>query len=223
LVAAIATLYLDADRRWIMESAGAADLGGELRGRLRDRPIKSTEIARFLDGLSHAERVAAVRSLGRNEQRNLYEGVDGFRPLTLEDLVPITVADLSTVRHFGKNSLPVFTHFEKRFSRPRGTHGEPAVELYGFNFQSMAPVTGPGYFIARNAGDRPEVLVDYHRVPPDHPEGWPPIRSNERGLSRLVYGSLVDTLRGVSNQVSIGSAAKKGKDLGSFFVLCRQE
>jgi hypothetical protein len=117
----------------------------------------------------------------------------------------------------------VFTHFEKRFCRPGSLHGEPVVELYGFNFQTMAPVTGPGYFIARDAGDRPEVLVDYHRVPPEHPEGWPPIRSNERRISRFVYGYLVDTLRGVSNHVTIGSASRKGKDLGSFFVLCRQE
>ena len=206
-----------------MQSVGDSDLGVEFKGRLRSHHIEPTEIARFLDGLSHVERVAAIRSLGGTEQRNLYEGVDGFRPLTLEDLVPTTAAPLSTVRHFGKNSLPIFTHFEKRFCRPRKTDGEPVDELYGFNFQVMAPVTGPGYFIAREAGDRSEVLVDYHRLPSDHPEGWPAIRSNERGLSRFVYGFLVDTLRGVSNCVSIGSAARKGKDLGNFFVLCREE
>jgi len=206
-----------------MQSGDGANPGVELKGSLRDRHIKPTEIARFLDGLSHSERVAAIRSLGRKEQRNLYEGVDGFRALTLENLVPTTAAPFSTVRHFGKNSLPLFTHFEKRFCRPSSASDEPAVELYGFNFQAMAPVTGPGYFIAREAGDRPEVLVDYHRVPLDRPEGWPAIRSNERGLSRFVYGFLVDTLRGVSNHVAIGSAARKGKDLGSFFVLCRQD
>jgi hypothetical protein len=206
-----------------MKSADGENPGVELRGRLRDRPIKPSEIVRFLDALGHAERVAAIRSLGSKEQRNLYEGVDDFRALTLEDLVPTTTAEFSTVRHFGKNSLPLFTHFEKRFCRPRRSNGEPPGELYGFNFQALAPVTGPGYFTAREAGDRSEVLVDYHRVPASHPEGWPPIRSNERGLSRFVYGFLVDTLRGVSNHVSIGSAARKGKDLGSFFVLCRQE
>lgn len=202
-----------------MQSADVASPGVELQGWLRDHQIKISEIARFLDDLDHAERVAAIRSLGSKEQRKLYEGADGFRSLTLEDLVPNSAADLSTVRHFGKNSLPVFTHFEKRLCRPANASGE----LYGFNFQTMAPVTGPGYFIARAAAERPEVLVDYHRVPRDHPEGWPPIRSNDRGLSRFVYGSLVDTLRGVSNHVSIGSAARKGKDLGNFFVLCRQE
>ena len=49
------------------------------------------------------------------------------------------------------------------------------------------------------------------------------IRSNERGLGRLVYGFMVDTLRRVSEHVTIGSAARKGKDLGSWFILCREE
>ena len=65
--------------------------------------------------------------------------------------------------------------------------------------------------------------MDYRRVPPEHPEGWPEIRPNERGLSRFVYGFMVDTLRGVSEHVSIGSAARNGRDLGSWFVLCRQD
>jgi hypothetical protein len=97
------------------------------------------------------------------------------------------------------------------------------MELYGFNFQTLAPITGPGYFIARESRDRPEVLIDYCSLPSEHPQGWPPIRSNERGLSRLVYGFLLDTLRGVSGHVTIGSAARKGKDLGSWFALCRED
>jgi len=166
--------------------------------------------------------VAAVRSLGRAEQRNLYKAADGFRPLRLEHLVPPSVQDFTPVRHFGKNTLPLFTHFEKRFCRP---HGEDAVKpsaLYGFNFQTMAPVTGPGYFVAREDANRAEVLVDYHHVPPEHPEGWPAVQPNDRGLSRFVYGFMIDTVRRVSEHVSIGSAARKGKDLGSWFVLCRE-
>ena len=72
------------------------------------------------------------------------------------------------------------------------------------------------------AAERPEVLVDYNRVPPAHPDGWPAIRPNERGLSRFVYGYMIDTVRGVSEHVTIGSAARKGKDLSSWFVLCRE-
>ena len=103
------------------------------------------------------------------------------------------------------------------------TGGETVAELYGFNFQTLAPITGPGYFTAREVRNRLEVMIDYSGLPLERPDGWPPIRSNDRGISRLVFGSLVDTLRGVSSQVTIGSAARNGKDLGSWFVLCREQ
>jgi hypothetical protein len=206
-----------------MQTAKRANPSEDLRCLIRDRPIEPERIRRFLDERSHQERVAAIRSLGSAELQSLYVGVDGFKPVTLETLVPATVPDFATVRHHGKNSLPVFTHFEKRFCRPRRADRAPATELYGFNFQTLAPLTGPGYFIARESEDRPEVLIDYHSQPPDHPQGWPPIRSNERGLSRLVYGFLCDTLRGVSEHVTVGSASRKGKDLGSWFALSRED
>jgi hypothetical protein len=143
--------------------------------------------------------------------------------VTLEDLVPKAVADLCTVRHYGKNSLPVFTNFEKRFCRPRAAGSDATAQLYGFNFQTLSSLTGPGYFTAREVEGRAEVAVDYSGVPPECPEGWPPIQSNQRGISRLIFGSLVDTLRGVSDHVTIGSAARNGKDLGNWFILCRQD
>ena len=180
-------------------------------------------ICALLDGLDPAARVAAVRSLGRAEQRRLYGAVDGFRPLRLEDLVPAAIPDFTEVRHHGKNTLPAFSHFEKRFCRPRGDDPHKPDALHGFNFQTMSPLTGPGYFLAVEAEGRPEVLVDYNRLPEAHPEGWPEIRSNERGLSRFIYGFMVDTLRRVSEHVTIGSAARKGRDMGSWFVLCRED
>ena len=194
----------------------------ELKALLAERPVRPQSVADLLDGLTHEERVWAIRSLGRGPQSRLYEAVDGFRSLRLEYLVPPSVEDFTPVRHYGKNTLPLFTHFEKRFCRPRGADPVEPGELYGFNFQTMAPVTGPGYFVAREDPDRPEVLVDYNRVPPERPEGWPEIRRNERGLSRFVYGFLVDTLRGVSEHVTIGSAARQGTDIGSWFILCRE-
>lgn len=206
-----------------MPSPNRADAGGELRFLLRDRPIEPERIRRFLDACSHRERVDSIRSLGRAELRALYLGVDGFKPVTLETLVPATVGDLTEVRHHGKNSLPVFTHFEKRLCRPRGADRRSASELYGFNFQTLALLTGPGYFIARASEDRPEVLIDYASLPVEHPPGWPPIRSNERGLSRLVFAFLCDTLRGVSEHVTIGSASRNGRELGSWFALARED
>ena len=195
----------------------------ELRGRLAGRSVDPRAIQAFLDGLTHEERVPAIRGQGRAEQRRLYDAVDRFLPVRLVDLVPPSAPAWTTVRHIGRNTLPAFTHFEKRFCRPRDMDAEAPGELYGFNFQAMSPVTGPGYFVAVDDPERPEVRVDYNLVPKAHPEGWPRIRRNERGLSRFVYGFMVDTLRRVSEHVTIGSAARKGRDMGSWFVLCRED
>ena len=54
-------------------------------------------------------------------------------------------------------------------------------------------------------------------------DAWPEVQSNERGLSRFVYGFMVDRLRRVSEHVTIGSAARKGKEMGSYFVLTRDD
>ena len=201
---------------------GQADAGSELRARIAREPIQPPEIARVLDGLASADRIEAVRSLGRAEQRRLYRAVEGFLPLKLADLVPPACADLETVRHFGRNTLPAFTLFEKRFCRPRGADARKPGELWGFNHQTLSFVTGPGYFIAREDASRSEVLIDYTAVPPGHPDGWPEVRRNEVGLSQFVYGHMIDTLRRVSEHVTIGSAARKGRELGSWFVLARQ-
>jgi hypothetical protein len=195
----------------------------ELAARIAETPVSPKAIAALLDGLAHADRVAATRALGRRAQARLYRAVDGFLPLRLSDMVPPARPDWSEVRHFGRNTLPAFTLFEKRFCRPRGADPDRPEVLYGFNFQSLSPLTGPGYFLGVEAKDRPEVLVDYNRVPADHPDGWPGIRPNERGLSRFVYGFMIDTLRRVSEHVTIGSAARRGRDLGSWFVLCRDD
>jgi hypothetical protein len=199
-----------------------SEVGHELARQLADPATRPQEIADRFDALDHAERVAAVRSFGRAAQRSLYELVDGFRPLRLEHLVPPSAPDFTQVRHYGRNTLPAFKLFEKRFCRPPGADAVKPGELHGFNFQTMSPVTGPGYFVAREDTARPEVLVDYNFVPKQHPEGWPEIRPNEQGLSRFVYGFMVDTLRGVSQHVTIGSAARRGKDMGSWFILCRE-
>jgi len=205
-----------------MSQAGSGPITEELLARLRSIPIKMDELAAFLDGLQHEDRVAAIRSVGRAEQRALYEAADGVAPVRLADLVLPACADLETVRHFGKNTLPAFTHFEKRFCRPVGQDAAHPEELWGFNFQTMSPLTGPGYYVAVEDPNRAEVLVDYRRVPPEAPPGWPPVKVNERGASRFVYGFMVDTLRRVSEHVTIGSAARKGRDMGSWFLLTRE-
>ncbi len=193
----------------------------ELAARIVENPIRIKELAALLDGLSHEERVAWVHSMGRREQRRLYEAAEGFLPLGLADLVPPGSADGATVRHFGKNTLPAFTRFEKRFARPGGEDPQAPRVLHGFNFQALGWLTGPGYYVARADPARPEVLIDYREIPTAAPPGWPAPRPNDAGLGRLVYGGMVDRLRRVSEHVTIGSAAKNGRDLGSWFLLTR--
>lgn len=199
----------------------AAD--AELRERLRGAAIDAPGIRAYLDGLSHGERVAAIRFLGRAQQRRLFDAVDGFAPLQLTDLVPAAVSDFSEVRHCGVNSLPVFTRFEKRFCRPRGADPERPGVLFGFNHQRLAALTGPGYFVAWEDPQRREVWIDYATLPDAHPAGWPRIRPNDAGVARFVFGGMVDTLRRVSEHIAVGSAARRGRELGSWFVLCRED
>jgi hypothetical protein len=194
----------------------------ELAALLREEPLRLEQLSARLDALSHDERVTWVRSVGRRDQRRLFEAAAGFLPLGLSDLVPPTRRDGESVRHFGKNTLPAFTHFEKRFCRPAGEDPKRPELLYGFNFQALAWLTGPGYFVARADPSLPEVLIDYRELPPAAPAGWPPVRSNASGAARLVYGFMVDRLRRISEHVTIGSAARNGRDLGSWFLLARE-
>ncbi len=115
------------------------------------------------------------------------------------------------------------THFEKRFCRPRGADPHRSEKLFGFNHQRLARLTGPGYFVATEDPRRQEVRIDYADVPDARPEKWPRIRDNESGLASLVYGGMLDTLRRVSKHVTVGSATRRGRNLNSWFVLCRED
>jgi hypothetical protein len=195
----------------------------ELSSMIRDTGVGPARIAALLDGLTKETRAPVVRSLGKNDQRALYNQVEGHAPLELVDLVPSARTDLEEVRHLGRNTLPAFKIFEKRFCRLPGSSPEAPKELAGYNFQTLSPITGPGYFMAISDAKTREVLVDYARLPNQTPMGWPAVRSNEGGLSRFIYGFMVDRLRRVSEHITIGSAARNGKDLGSYFVLCRDD
>jgi hypothetical protein len=120
------------------------------------------------------------------------------------------------VIHRGRNTLPAFNHFEKRFCRPSAE----ARELWGYNEQSMKWAVGPGYFVTRE-GDAGEVVIDYYETPPRKPEGWPEIISNKARLGRFVYHEMKDFMRGLSAHVSIGRAARRGSMMDAWFVLCR--
>lgn len=200
----------------------AATLGRELDALARDPAVRSIAIAGRLDPLPASLRTEALRRISRRGQRALYEKSRGFAPVLLRELVPPDRSEFESVRHLGRNTLPAFRIFEKWFCRLPGSAREAPERLAGFNFQALSGITGPGYFIAVADAERDEVLVDYRRLPDARPSDWPEIRSNETGLARFVYGFMVDRLRRVSRDVTIGSAARKGRELGSYFVLSRE-
>jgi hypothetical protein len=192
----------------------------ELRNLIEMR-LDLPRLAKDLDELGHPARVWAVRQWGRPVQAKLWEAVQGFRPVTLDDYVPPDVAPHVEVIHHGTNTLPAYNHFQKRFAKPSDpeSHGK----LVGFNFQSLSGITGPGYYVAHPATDRGEVDIDYTMVPKEKLDAWPPIVPSSRGLGRFVYGGMVDVMRGVSSHVSIGRARKKKGWVDAWFVLVRED
>jgi hypothetical protein len=200
-----------------------SDAGAELKAKIR-QGAEPAELSELLDRLAEPERVAATSGLGGADLRALWRVSDGYRPVALVDIVPPSVPALQPVRHFGRNSMPMLTRFEKVFYRTAEQDPSAPSELYGLNVHVTRPLAGPGYFVTTEDRARGEVIIDYRRVPKVGPEGWPPIVDNEHGFRKLFYGfEQVDTLRRVSEHVTIGSAARKGRDMGAFFVLCRQE
>ena len=171
----------------------------------------------MLSDLDHDGRLAAIRSLGFSHQRVLFDCVEGYRSLTIDDLVPPERGVRTTVRTTARTPCRPFRSLKSACCvRWRGS------ELWGYNHQTMSPVSGPGYFVAHDALDRGEVEIDYTRVPDEQPAGWPAPAPNERGLSNLIYGNMVDVLRGVADRVTVGHAFWKGVAQPNYFVLCRE-
>lgn len=174
------------------------------------------EIAAHLDGLAPYSRVDQVTAVGGNLIGRLYEASAGNEPLGLDFFVP--KRETGTVIFEGKNSLPMFTRFQKRFARV----GEVVI---GYNHQTMAPVTGPGYFVVRppteGEAHPDELFFDYTMDPPrsGKPVDWPTWKPNTSGLSRAVYAHMKDYCRRVANGVLVGKAYKKGVAQGAYFTL----
>ena len=187
---------------------------------LEEPTIDTDRLAEILDGLGHEGRVHTTRTWTRGRQRKIYEAVKGKMPLELEFLTP-GVGNLVEVIHEGKNTLPAFTHFQKRFVKLEGEE----YPVGGYNHQSTSAFAGPGYFVVtQGEGEHEgELAIDYRHLPKSKPESWPKIQANSGGLGALVYGGMVDYLRGVSKHVSIGRAYKGGKPMGAWFALVRKD
>lgn len=187
--------------------------------------IDMKRLAEILDGLGHEGRVHTTRGWTKKRQAEIFEAAKGVMPLDLDFFVPSSVGPLVEVIHEGKNTLPMFSHFQKRFAK---LEGEPFA-IGGYNHQTMAPVTGPGYFVVRpiedaeKADHEGEIAIDYRSLPKTKVASWPEIKGNDGGLGALVYGGMIDYMRGISSHVSIGRAYKQGKAMDAWFTLVRKD
>jgi hypothetical protein len=187
---------------------------------LLEPQVNLPRLKEVLDSLGHEGRVHTIRTWTRKLQATLFEAAAGHLPLALEFLVPGSVRAGVEVIHDGQNTLPTFNHFQKRFCRL----SDDVAPVGGYNHQSLAALTGPGYFVvAPGEGEHQgELAIDYTRVPKERPDAWPPIQSNQSGLGSLVYGGMIDYLRGLSSHVSIGRAWK-GQAMDAWFALVRRD
>lgn len=192
---------------------------------LIDRRPSLDGIGELLHDLGPDGRADAVLGLGKRHQRALYAIAGQGWPLKADDFAsgpPDTEVVFS-----GRNTLPVFRRFQKRFAR----HADGTV--YGYNEGVTRRLIGPGYFVCRPCEGEVEQaraawVVDYFRVPePPVPFGWPRVRPNWLGLQVLVYHHTRDYMRRVAPGVLIGSATKTvlGREfaLDSYFVLIRHQ
>ena len=181
------------------------------------------EITSFLDGLTLADRIAAVRSLsGTGSQGALWKAAAETSRVSTDEMVPPDYPALRPVIFHGKNSLPVFTEFQKICFRP-GDAGSESV-AWGYNETSIRGLIGAGYYVLHDTPDAHlgGAAFDYTRLPAKGLPAWPEVRTNNAGLSRFIYANMLDYMRRVASEVFIGSAVKGGSEMGSYFIVVRE-
>lgn len=190
----------------------------ELRGMLQ-AGASAAEIARHLDALDPAEKLRQVLAVKGKWVKALYERAADAPRVSLEEFVPASTTG-TTLIYEGRNSLTMFTRFQKRFLRTQSG------VIVGYNHQSMMWITGPGYFVFQDADGKPPVpdepYIDYITEPPEIPEGWPPYKPNAGGLSGTVYGNMHDYMRRVATGVYVGKAYREEEDRDAYFSLTLQ-
>lgn len=201
----------------------------DLGTRLAKPGTTLADLEAWFDDMDHAGRMDAIKTSSRAHQRMLWHKAAGATPLTLDDMVPSSVPDVTEVIHHGRNSLPLpsaFKFFQKRMARP--SEGDDV--LFGYNEGKTRPWIGPGYFVLRqtegNAQWMPRgaLVVDYFSVPDSGvPSHWPRVVPNSKGLQMFVYDGTRDFLRRVSSHVVIGAAYKGETAIGQYFVLVRED
>ncbi|MBP47949.1 MAG: hypothetical protein CMH53_08405 [Myxococcales bacterium] len=191
------------------------------------------QLADHLDGLSHNGRLEAIEALQGNTMSVLYERAAG-QHTDIEFFVPEEIPDGQPVVHHGVNSLPwpVGGTFRKPMVR-----AAPGL-VYGYNDNDgivslVGWFTGPGYFTLRARGTESpdgrsdfdgQVFVNYYEQPGERPvQHWPDPKPSMNWSASLVFGDMCDYMWRVSKHVSVGAAFKRGKPMGAWFALIRQQ
>ena len=197
-----------------MTAASSTTAASSLSGLLQAK-ASAKEIESFLDGLSASARLEQVLSITGSGVGRLYHAVADAPPIPLEEFIPQSTK--GTLIYEGRNSLPMFTRFQKRFARG------PSGEVVGYNHQTMSIVTGPGFFVVKPPSGQgehgKELLFDYTERPSFIPDGWPAFKPNESGLSRFVYRNMKDYCRRVARGVVVGKAYELDVDRHAYFSL----
>jgi hypothetical protein len=195
----------------------------KIKGLLQAGAVDRAAFAEEFEGATPRERIEITEALDGKEQEKLWHAAAGGA-VSIGEMVPRELGPLRPVIFHGKNSLPAFTRFQKRFCRPAA--GIDRDELWGYNYQParwLGPLTGPGYFVAYDSNGLGSVAVDYTRIPPGKPDAWPEIHDNTYRLSRFIYNGTIDYLRRVSPHLLIGRATRAGKEMPNWFLLCRED
>ena len=193
------------------------------------------DIATYLDGLNHADRVAELRTLRGKPLGKLYDAAAG-RHTGLEFFVPADTPAGQPVLHHGTNSLPA--PVGGFFRKPMVRSMEDPGTLWGYNdneglVATIPWITGPGYFAVRDTGSESpdgrtdhggQLFINYYERPDSAPvSGWPDPKPPIGFTAGLVFGEMCDYMWRVSEHVSIGAAFKRGKVVGAWFSLVRED
>jgi hypothetical protein len=198
------------------QPGAAAAPAGQTLTALLDGGATYPAISAHLDALSAADRLEQMLAVTGSRVGKLYAAVADGPAIVIDDFFPPETPDGVTIIYEGRNSLAMFTRFQKRFCRKDGV-------IVGYNHQSMSAFTGPGYFVL-SPGDAEhprEILFDYTATPPHFPEGWPAYRPNSQLLSRAVYHNMKDYCRRVAQGVVVGAAFRLGEARDAYFSLTR--
>ena len=180
------------------------------------------KIEKAFNALSHEERLEEMYKFKSKDQDKLYELASG-RYAGPDFFVPKKRYGQEVI-HWGVNSLPFFSKFQKRMT---AKNGGKTTSYSGYNEQTMKGVTGPGYFSLLDKKEGPhgkkQVAINYYDEPGFKYDSWSKMAKNTSGLSRFVYGNMHDWMWKVSDHVSIGKANKNGKFMNNWFILCRED